>query len=75
LIINLGEAEDKRFQLLEALRASFGIAWSKPWVYQKRFRQAKRDFGKGLGRLDPALPIVSGRRYDAEQVKRGSYGR
>jgi hypothetical protein len=30
LIINLGEAEDKRCQLLEARRASFDIAWSKP---------------------------------------------
>jgi len=29
LIINLGEAEDKRCQLLEAQRAGFDIAWSK----------------------------------------------
>ena len=34
---NLGEVEDKRRQLLEALQASFDIAWSEPQIYQKTF--------------------------------------
>ena len=38
------EAEGKRCQLLEARRASFGIAWSKPWIYQKRFRLSEKGF-------------------------------
>jgi len=33
---NLGEVEDNRFQLF-ALKASFDIAWSEPWIYQKTF--------------------------------------
>jgi len=34
---NLGEAEDKRCQLLEAQKASFDIAWSEPQICQKTF--------------------------------------
>jgi hypothetical protein len=37
---------------IEARKASFGIAWSKPQIYQKRFRQAKRDFGNRLFTID-----------------------